>query len=670
MPCRHLVKSRCGCPPDPPSQVEPAHEPPELPLLLVAERVAQLAVPSPRAITAAATIAPIAAPPARFEWRKGQPKSPWRVRKEAEAAEQAELEQRILTAIQEGRGQEVLHASEIALARVCFSKFCRLAWHVIEPTTYLDWGRHHELICTVLQALFEDWLRAKNDRSYFPLVKNTVFNCPPGSLKSKLIAVMFQAWVWIRAPGTRFICVSVNELAALRDARDTRALMASDWYQTNFQPDWQIKDDQDSISDFGNTAGGTRLSRPSGSTIVGLRGDFCLGDDLNDPDKASEKVERDKVNGIWDNNQYKRVNDELRSMRICVQQRVHSDDHTGHIIRKQGLWSMENRDGWLHVLLPAEFEVKRAAFVLPVGLRKYVRDLPGAELKDWRTKEGEILHPARMTPESLAAEKRRCAGTSNYACQMQQRPADQAGGKIKREWFGFFRLAGGVRDDIDEHELGRPRPEGCEKAETIIIQAAHYRPGYWDFDLVGLSIDPALKKTDRGSLWGMVAFACKGGRRFILDDRSQRGEPDDAIRVIQDLVRLWDPLKILIENKAGGEGLRRNLEIAMAEGDMPMVEIVMVDPGTQDKDARLNTASPTIANGMLFLREGAPWLEDYVEELALYPNGLRDDRVDATTQLINEITVDDFAYPSAGAWAAATAALGMTPAGSSRRAAA
>jgi hypothetical protein len=44
--------------------------------------------------------------------------------------------------------------------------------------------------------------------------------------------------------------------------------------------------------------------------------------------------------------------------------------------------------------------------------------------------------------------------------------------------------------------------------------------------------------------------------------------------------------------------------------------------------------------------------------------------IDATTQLINEITVDDFAYPSAGAWAAATASLGMTPAGSSLRAAA
>jgi predicted phage terminase large subunit-like protein len=345
----------------------------------------------------------------------------------------------------------------------------------------------------------------------------------------------------------------------------------------------------------------------------------------------------------------------LRSQRICVQQRVHVEDHTGHVLKKQGLWSMQNKDGWLLVVLPAEYEVKRGPFVLPVGLRKHVRGLPGAELRDWRKVEGEILHPARMTAESLAAEKKRCAGTSNYACQMQQRPVDQAGGKIKRDSFGFFRLRGGVRADVDEHPTGRPRPEGCEKAEVIFVDAAHYRPGHWDFDLVGLSVDPALKKTDRGSRWGMLAFGVKGGRRFILDDRSQRGEPDDAFKVLKQLTLLWKPEKILIENKAGGEGLRRNLEIEMANDDFPMAEIVMINPGTQDKDARLSSASPTIANGMLFLREGAEWLEDYVEELTMYPNGSADDRLDSTTMLINEISFDDVAYPSAGAWSAATA---------------
>lgn len=578
------------------------------------------------------------------------------MRKEAEAQAKAEIEATVIAAIEAGHAGAILRASEIALARICFSKFCQMAWHVLEPSTHLDWGRHHELICTTLQALFEDWWRSTQQRDYIPLVRNTVINCPPGSLKSKLIAVMFQAWVWLRAPGAKFVCISVNESAAMRDARDCRALMLSDWYQINFQPDWTFKDDQDALSDFGNTKGGGRLSKASGSHIVGLRGDFLLGDDLNDPEKASEENERKSVNDLWDNNQFNRVNDLARSQRICVQQRVHVNDHTGHVIGKLGVWTPTNRDGWLNVVLPAEFELSRPAFSLPVGLRKYVRNLPGAEMRDWRTVEGESLHPARFTTDVIATEKKRWKGTSNYAGQMQQRPADVTGGKIKKSWFGWFRLAKGVRDDIDEQDTGRPRPDGCEANETITIPAAHYRPGYWDFDMVALSIDPALKKTERGSLWGMMAFGIKGGRRFGLDDKSKRCEPDEAVLVIKELVVLWKPEKILIENKAGGEGLRRTLQLEMASGDMPMVGIEMIDPGTQDKDARLNAAISTMSNGMLLLREGAEWVYDYVEELSLYPNALTNDRVDCTTQVINGVQFDSVTYPNQSQWEAALGA--------------
>jgi len=577
------------------------------------------------------------------------------VRKETEARELSELELRIIGAVEAGLGDQILAASEIALARVSFSKFCRLAWHVVEPSTYLEWGRHHELICTTLQALFEDWWRSKQERDYLPLVRNTVFNCPPGSLKSKLIAVFFHAWVWIRAPGTKFVCVSVNESAAQRDARDTRALLLSNWYQDNFSPGWTIKTDQDAISDFGNTDGGARLSRASGSVIVGLRGDFFLGDDLNDPEESDKETERDKVNSLWETNQYNRVNDPLRSQRICVQQRIHVNDHTGYIISKQGLWSPENRNGWLLVVLPAELELSRERFALPEGLRASIAEIPDIEVADWRTEAGEPLHPARMPAEWLAGEKKRWAGTSNYAGQMQQRPTAEGGGKIKKIWFNWFRLAKGVRPGIDAGETGRPRPADCHKGEAITIAAAHHRPGFWDFDQVVLSVDPAYKKTEKGSLWGMLAFGCRGARKYLLDDRSQRGEPDEAIDVMKALVRQWLPDKILIEDKAGGAGMHRTLELAMGEGDVPMVELELVNPGTLDKDARINSAIPSLANGMLYLLDGAPWLEEYVEELALYPNGMRNDRIDATTQAINHIRVDDCSYPSASAWSAAMA---------------
>ena len=36
--------------------------------------------------------------------------------------------------------------------------------------------------------------------------------------------------------------------------------------------------------------------------------------------------------------------------------------------------------------------------------------------------------------------------------------------------------------------------------------------------------------------------------------------------------------------------------------------------------------------GKVFLPEAAPWLGDFVEEMACFPNGVHDDVVDATTQ--------------------------------------
>jgi hypothetical protein len=39
--------------------------------------------------------------------------------------------------------------------------------------------------------------------------------------------------------------------------------------------------------------------------------------------------------------------------------------------------------------------------------------------------------------------------------------------------------------------------------------------------------------------------------------------------------------------------------------------------------------------GRIFLPESAPWVSDFVEEMACFPNGIHDDVVDATTQALN-----------------------------------
>ena len=55
----------------------------------------------------------------------------------------------------------------------------------------------------------------------------------------------------------------------------------------------------------------------------------------------------------------------------------------------------------------------------------------------------------------------------------------------------------------------------------------------------------------------------------------------------------------------------------------------------KDKLARAEAITPLIEAGRVFLPESAPFLNDYVDELAAFPNGVHDDAVDSTTQALN-----------------------------------
>jgi predicted phage terminase large subunit-like protein len=673
MSCTHILKSVCPCP------------------------------KSPAAAPAAPEVAPAAAPVDPPKKPRKSNASPWSPnyrdpetgeyvnRKRAPTPEEvlADLLGRAEMGDQDAIAALAPLFAEIdsQLARASFAEFFKQAWRVVEPSTELVWNWHLSLMCAVLQAVFEDWLRAKKSKKYFNKVRNVIFNVPPGSSKSRVIAVAFQAWCWLRCPGMKFICLSVNDDAMMRDARAARDLIRSPWYVGTFKIDWSLKDDQDAVSNYGNTSGGERLSMASKSEIVGLRADCILIDDPNNPKKAENKNERDEVNNLWSTNQANRVNDGMRSLRIGVQQRTHAADWTGNVIELQGLWTPDcgdpkcknkmsgggaccNRDGWLQVVIPAEFEPARK-FTMPEPLIALLRELGLPEeylvVEDPRTTPGQSIDSLRMPLEYLAGERKRWAGTTNYANQMQQSPVASEGNKVHRDWLNFCRLAGGVREDLDEigvsgaaaHSEGgrRPRPAGCHDGEAKVIHQKHYAPSSWDFDWITISIDCASKKTDKGSNYGILVIAGKGGQRFILEDATQRGALHEIIEVLvgsddnperpreSGLVQKWRVDSILIEPKAAGPDVMDTLLEQMSKGDIPMVSIWEADPGNTDKEMRLEAAVPYIKNGQLFLLDGAPWLEEFVKELTLFPNGLHDDRVDALSQCLNFRRAVDDEYP-------------------------
>jgi predicted phage terminase large subunit-like protein len=84
----------------------------------------------------------------------------------------------------------------------------------------------------------------------------------------------------------------------------------------------------------------------------------------------------------------------------------------------------------------------------------------------------------------------------------------------------------------------------------------------------------------------------------------------------------------LIEDKANGSAV-----IQMLAHEIGGILPVNPEGG---KVARAAAVSPLIEAGNIFLRHPlrAPWVNDFIEECAAFPNGAHDDQVDAMTQAL------------------------------------
>jgi predicted phage terminase large subunit-like protein len=56
---------------------------------------------------------------------------------------------------------------------------------------------------------------------------------------------------------------------------------------------------------------------------------------------------------------------------------------------------------------------------------------------------------------------------------------------------------------------------------------------------------------------------------------------------------------------------------------------------TCDKIMRLHAQTALIENGFVYIPETAPWLDEYLHELTVFPKGKHDDQVDSTAQFLD-----------------------------------
>jgi predicted phage terminase large subunit-like protein len=469
-------------------------------------------------------------------------------------------------------------------ARRKLREFVEQAWPVLEPNTSFVPGIHVDAICQHLQAISEG------------RISNLIINVPPGHAKSLLVAVFWPAWVWITHSEVRWIFASYRADLAIRDSLKCRILMESDWYQRRWGDRFSLRDDQNQKARYENSATGYRVVTSVG-TGTGERGDVVVVDDPTSVDQADSDAERQSANNWWNGTMSTRLNDLRTGHLVVIQQRLHEDDLAGNLI-EQG--------GYQLLMLPEEFEPERASST-SIGWR------------DPRSQQGELLWPAKIGAAEVAALKVKL-GSYRYSGQYQQRPSPSGGGIFKRHWFRYWKPK-----TMDLKPVVVRLPDGSQQ-QILPIDLPD------EFDEMLQSWDMAfkdLKTSDYvvGGVWGS-----KGANRFLIDQRRDRLGFPETLSALKAMTQKWPNASAkLIEDKANGPAVISSLRSQISG-------LLAMNP-EGGKIARAQAVSPYVEAGNVYLPHPAiaPWVDGFIEECAVFPNGRHDDQVDQMTQALRRI---------------------------------
>lgn len=472
-------------------------------------------------------------------------------------------------------------------------EYVRNAWPTVERRPFVD-NWHIGVITEHLEAVTNGE------------IANLIINIPPRHTKSLIVSVFWPSWEWTFQPWIQWLFSSYAEKLSKRDSLRMRRLIWSPWYQRRWGHVYQITSDQREKMRYETTAGGYRIATSVGGAGTGEGGDRVVVDDPHKAGAIESDAKREDATDWWDNEMSTRLNDPKTGGRVIIMQRLHDADLTGHVL-KQG--------GYIHVRIPARYEPKPYSYV--GGTPKPPED--PVEWSDPRTEPGEPLNPGRFGEEELAEIELRL-GSYMTASQLQQRPTPAAGGIIKRHWWRFWKP-----QHSDLPDVTVSLPDGSHMAAVTLSIPVKV-------DKVIQSWDMSFKdKRDSSYVVGQV-WGAKGADRYLLDQAREHAEFIRTLEMFRGLNKRWPQTQEkLVEDKANGPAIISTLHSEIGG-------IIPIEPDG-DKAARLRAVSPQVESGNCYLPHPAlaPWVWDFIEELAAAPLGDYDDQADGFSQALRRM---------------------------------
>jgi predicted phage terminase large subunit-like protein len=219
-----------------------------------------------------------------------------------------------------------------------------------------------------------------------------------------------------------------------------------------------------------------------------------------------------------------------------------------------------------------------------------VLSMPAIAERDesWR-KEGEPLWPSHFPLQTLELNKS-AIGSAAWASLYQQRPAAAEGAIFKREWWQHY---------TDQPTAGR----------------------------IAQSWDTSFGKNTQGDYSVCTTWAATNNGYYLLNVWRARVDFPALKAQLVSQAGFWHPSAILVEDTASGQSLIQELRTT----NLPILPI----KADSDKVSRASAVTPLIESGRVFLPQSTGWLQDFIDELAAFPNGAHDDSVDSLTQALN-----------------------------------
>jgi len=467
-------------------------------------------------------------------------------------------------------------------------EFLKQAWHVIEGAIPFIDNWHLHVVAEHLEAC------------YRREIKNLILNVPPRSGKTSLISVAFPAWVWLQNPEEKFMYASYAHSLSEEHGALCLALIQSDWYQQRWKANFNLT--KTAISFLKNNRTGYRIATSVGGVGTGFGASILVCDDPNNAKDLDSEAIRKTTNNWWNMTWPSRRNNADNDVRILVQQRTQEDDVTGNTL------SRDHDKEWTTVIIPMEYE----------GKRKFRSVINQKVYEDPRTIEGELLCPARWSPDVIKSLKNQL-GEYGYAGQYQQRPAPAIGGIIKKPWFQWWK------------DSTPPQIEfvlqSWDTALTANEMSAYSACTTW-----GVFYDQnRIENVILLSMWrGRVEYPelRELAKRMYFDYRDNGKTRNPAFK--------GRPVDMcLIEAKASGDPLIQDL----VRGGIRAIPFVPNKYG--DKIQRVRLITPLIEGGRVWLPARAPkydtllpYADEFLESVACFPNAESRDLVDTMAQAL------------------------------------